>query len=361
MRDVFILFVGLFIFIGCNNYSFNRSDEKRAKFEPPDGKCILFIGQDLGAIGGVQGYSDGYLDHFEAPGGFTMYTNLRPGDVSFGKIYRGLDGIWETDNWGSGDCNMQLQVNDLDLKNSALAIGLELVNHEKAVARGEYDHMIDSLATWVKSLGKRPVFLRTGYEFDGHAWNHYDRESFVVAFKRVKDRFDSLHVENVAFVWQSVGWGTSYEEYEKWYPGDEYVDWCGYSFFNHHKEAKPLLDFAKDHHKPVFIAEATPVFDGLESTPECDFDNPEQAKKAWDQWFKQLFQTINRNPRLIKAVSYINVNWRVQDMWQNPPFSSCDTRIQASDYVSKNWQKEISKDTYLKASDKLFPILWNEK
>lgn len=69
---------------------------------------------------------------------------------------------------------MQMQLNDLDFKYCCLAIGLELVNHEKAVARGEYDNMIDSLTIWVKSLGERPVFLRSGYEFDGHQWwfNH---------------------------------------------------------------------------------------------------------------------------------------------------------------------------------------------
>ncbi len=348
------------LIVACKDSPHFLNLREKEKFEPENGKCLLFIGQDIGAIGGLENYKKGYLDYFETPSGITAYTNLRTGDVSYGSIYRGLDGIWQTDNWGAGDCNMQMQLNDLDFKYCCLAIGLELVNHEKAVARGEYDNMIDSLAIWVKSLGERPVFLRPGYEFDGHQWNHYDRESYIAAFKHIHDRFDSLEVENVAWVWQSRGWGTNYNELEDWYPGDEYVDWCGYSFFNRCKEAEPMLEFARDYGKPVFIAEATPVFDTNEGmTAECDFDIQEQAKMAWDRWFKELIRTIDKNPNLIKAVSYINVNWREQDMWQNPPFSFCDSRIQIDKYVSKNWIKEISKDKYLKPSAELFRTLNN--
>jgi hypothetical protein len=34
-----------------------------AKFEPPAGKTLMLIGQDLGAIGGMENYSNGYVDN----------------------------------------------------------------------------------------------------------------------------------------------------------------------------------------------------------------------------------------------------------------------------------------------------------
>ncbi|MBX2875052.1 MAG: glycoside hydrolase family 26 protein, partial [Saprospiraceae bacterium] len=231
--------------------------ESLAKFEPPNGKCILFVGQELESIGGLEDWNDGYYDHFEAPGGFTMYTNFSPGDNSFGYVLKGLDGVFTTDDWGDYPSNMSLQLADPDFKHAALAIGLSMVNHEKKVANGKHDRLIKRMGEWLKSLGRRPVFLRIGYEFGG-AWNHYDRADFIKAYRRIKDRLDAMGVNNVAYVWQSHGWEEPMELLESWYPGDEYVDWCAYSFFSRWDETN-MIEFARKKGKTVFIAEATPT------------------------------------------------------------------------------------------------------
>ncbi len=334
------------------------------KFEPADGECILFVGQDLGAIGGFEGYSDGYLDHFEIPGGFTMYTNFRPGDTSYGHVYRGLDGVKTTDNWGSGDCNMQMQIDNPKFKNSALAIGLELVNHDSATAYGVHDSLILELGKWINGLGERPVFLRIGYEFDAPDWNNYDKEHYKAAFKHIKTVYDSMGIDNIAYVWQSKGFGSTEEELAEWYPGDEHVDWCGYTHFVWGvKGGKPMIDFARKHNKPVFIAEATPMlFQGDTLPQDCFLDNPEHAKQAWETWFVDFFKVVEENPDVVKAISYINVDWPSQAMWENnPPFKHIDSRIQVSPLIKENWMKEISKEKYLKASPDLFNHLWGQK
>ena len=197
------------------------STRKLAKFEPSR-RCLVFAGQSLSAIGGLDDFNDGYLDHFPKPAGFTMYTNLRPGDQSFGHEYDGNDGLVKTDDWGDGPNNMSLQIADEDFNNLALAIGLELVNHEVACAKGERDAQIKFLGKWIKSLGDRPVFLRIGYEFDGHPWNHYDREGFIASFKRIRKMFEEMEIDNVAYVWQSCGFMSNMEQLEQWYPGDEF-------------------------------------------------------------------------------------------------------------------------------------------
>ena len=101
----------------------------QTKFEPKDGECLFFIGQDMGATGGLNNYTDGYCDHFDVPTGFTVYTNFSPGGESFGFYAKGNDGIKTKANWGAGDTCAQCYIDDDDYKNSVIAIGLSLVEH----------------------------------------------------------------------------------------------------------------------------------------------------------------------------------------------------------------------------------------
>lgn len=336
---------------------------QRAKFEPADGEVILFAGQEQEAIGGVEGYEDGYFNHFDAPGGFTMYTNLCPDDTMFGNVLKGLDGVFTTDKWGDFPSNMTQQLEDEDFRHSALAIGLWLVNHDEEIAEGGQDSLIEVMGNWLKSLGRRPVFLRIGYEFSG-AWNHYDREAFLKSYRRIKDKLDAMEVTNVAYVWQSHGWEEPDSLLEAWYPGDEYVDWCAYSFFSRWDEAN-MIDFARKKGKPVFIAEATPTISTETTrtngkTKEIILGNPAQAEEAWEKWFIPFFKTINDNPDVVKAVSYINCHWKSHPMWvDNPSFQDVDARLQTSEMISEKWREETSKEKYLKADPGLFDKLWN--
>ncbi|MCK8521750.1 endo-1,3-beta-xylanase [Aquimarina sp. D1M17] len=339
-----------------------------AKFEPKKGEVLLFVGQELEAVGGLEKYNDGYLDHFEKPAGWTTYTNINPGENSFGRIQEGLDGIYDTHDWGDNDYNASLQLADKDYDNMALAIGLQFVNHEEKVADGTHDQYIHKLADFLLSLGKRPVFLRIAYEFDGEPWNHYDKESTKKAYIRMVNILRERGVKNTAYVWQSTGFMSPNEgDLESWYPGDEYVDWLGFSFFNRWAEQK-MIDFARKKGKPVFIAEASPTithpdFDkNTGNTKEIQLDNPAQAEEAWNEWFVPFFKTIDDNPDVIKAVHYINCHWDSHRMWfDNPTFKRVDARLHLSDTISKRWRKETSKPKYIKSSPDLYDNLWNSK
>ncbi len=341
-----------------------QSERPRAKFEPEHGKVLLFVGQELEAIGGLDAFDNGYLDHFPAPAGWTAYTFLMPGDsTTFSLPLDGLDGIWSTDTWGDGYSNMSLQATDPSFQHMALAIGLAMVNHEEAVANGEPDDLIHRLANYMQELAPRPVFLRIGYEFDGHSWNHYDLDHYKAAYRRIKDIFDEIGVDNVAYVWQSTGWVSIQDMLEEWYPGNEYVDWCGYSFFSRWKEVE-MIDLARKKGKPVFIAEASPTvsdhtvkFDG--QTRPIVLSDPAQAQEAWDKWFTPFFSTIDAHPDLVKAISYINCHWKNNDLWKNnPTFQRVDARLQTSDMISRKWLEEIGQDKYLHASETLFDYLY---
>ncbi len=338
---------------------------KRAKFEPEDGQVILFVGQELEAVGGLEEYNEGYLDYFETPAGWTTYTNINPGENSFGRVQEGLDGLYETHDWGDNDYNATLQLNDPDYQNMALAIGLQFVNHEEKVADGTHDEYINGLADFLLSLGERPVFLRIAYEFDGEPWNHYDKESTIKAYKRIVDMCRAKGVTNTAYVWQSTGFMSPNDgDLESWYPGDDYVDWLGYSFFNRWEDQK-MIPFAREKGKPVFIAEASPTISDVDAkttgnTIETQLSNPDQAEDAWQRWFIPFFKTIDDNPDVVKAISYINCHWDSHPMWfDNPTFKRIDARLQLSDSISSRWEEITSQPKYIKSSPDLYEKLYN--
>lgn len=147
MKKLFYLAIVLCA-IACTN---KKSSVNYAKFEPEDGKCLVFIGQDMEAIGGIEG-KEGYVNFFGTPAGITIYTNIRPGDVSYGYTYQGLDGLTSNANWGAGNCFADAQLASPLLKGCDVAIGLELVNHEEKVASGEHDSYIIRLGEWIQNI-----------------------------------------------------------------------------------------------------------------------------------------------------------------------------------------------------------------
>lgn len=349
LKNITYLFVLLICCVAAtkSHYSSGKSFQtEHAKFEPADGECIFFIGQDLGATGGLNNYKDGYCDHFEMPAGVTTYTGFSPGSESFGYYQKGNDGIKTIANWGAGDNCAQCYLDDEDYKYSVIAIGLSIVGNEKEIALGKRNNLVQELGDWIKE-SKRPVFLRIGYEFDGWDWNHYNRKYYLEAWRQIHRLFKEMKVDNVAFVWQSKGNGSGQDVLEKWYPGDDLVDWCGYSYFNNPDQE--MLMFARKHKKPVFIAEATPVLHNGVEFSNARLTDSVIAKRVWQEWFIPFINTLNENKDVIKAFSYINANWAAQPMWAtNPVFKKVDSRIQESDFISKNWKEEMAKPRYLK-------------
>ena len=242
------------LFIACSSPKDHplpktTADSSRlSKFEPANGKVILFLGQELESIGGTEHYTDGYFDHFPPAGGFTQYTNFLNGISSFGYKHRGLDGLTTLDNWGDGPESMAITVSAPKLKKSCLAIVLDISQgNDRITAEGGFDDLIYTLGNWLKNLGDRPVFLRIGYEFDGFEWNHYQKEFYIPAWRRIRNKLDSMGVNNVAYVWQSKGAGANRDTMDAFYPGDKYVDWVAYSFFIPADANHPMIQFAREH------------------------------------------------------------------------------------------------------------------
>jgi hypothetical protein len=343
--------------------------QQKAKFEPPLGKTLLIIGQDLGAVGGFAApNNNGYAENIPVrAGGITTYSSMPS-----------LGGLSMKINYGSGDICAQCITSNALYYNSTLAMGLYMVNQEKNMAEGGQDIQIKILGKWIKDTN-RPVFLRIGYEFDGN-WNHYDPYYYKMAFQRIVKIFDSLQVKNCAFVWQS---STSpvddiiegkHEDLNDWYPGDEYVDWIGYSWFlNSPKQIEltdELVNFARAHKKPVMVCESAPqgydlanltkrnivtILDG----PSGSGTKKKSPEEIWEEWYVPFFNYIEKNKDVVKIVSYINANWDAQPMW-GPPYKEGywgDTRVEANPVIKNKWLETIGKENWLHGSPGLFQDL----
>jgi len=332
----------------------------RALFEPEPGKQLLIIGQDLGAIGGFEAPNNsGYVDHVGIrPGGVTTYLSLPA-----------LQGMLKKVNLNSGDLHAQGIIDNPVFRESVLAIGLHFVGQEKSIAAGKQDEQVKALAEWVKGA-KRPVFLRIGYEFDG-SWNKYDPEAYKQSFQRIVRLFREAGVKNCAMVWQSCtspvsGYKT--RDIRDWYPGDDVVDWMGYSWFLNAKEqvelTERLLAFAREKGKPVMVCEAAPqgydtgnltnrsIYGGKDSRPRT----PEEI---WKDWYTPWFRYVEDNKEIVRVVAYINVNWNSQLMW-GPPYRNGywgDSRVEVNPVIKEKWIEKISSASLLNASPDLFQKL----
>jgi len=339
--------------------------------QAPKHQKLLILGQDLGAIRGYMA-----SDCCPRPDGLTAYLDfydiLKDGDFGgLGIDKNGQDSGFEFD-WGAGPVSAYRTATEFGV--DGLAIGLSITENEhpgglQQLIDGKFDEQIRQLAHFL-SMVKGPVYLRIGYEFDG-AWNegYENPNKYKAAFVRIVDVLREEQADNFVTVWQA---GTStaddildgaHEDITRWYPGDEYVDWMGFSWFmNPHETVQvsssyspktplelteELLAFARQQKKPVMVAEASPqamdlrekfmadhspIWDGAPGENRISMTDDE----IWDHWFAPTFELLEDNRDVIHAFAYINADWDSQPMW-GPPYTSGfwgDSRLEVNDNVA---------------------------
>jgi hypothetical protein len=380
----------------------------------PAGRRVQFVlGQDGGTL---RAFRSAVIDQdrqFPVPSGVSLFTSINGATP--------LNGLWSSVDYGVGPTQFE---DVLSSYGGVLTIGLELIDYSqkldtadrnlssKAIAGDpsvpaatvrSYRRWVDELVRYARSTG-RPVYLKIGYEFDGH-WNQYDPASYRGAFRYVAGRIRELGARNVATVWQSAAWGAQipqdktlpYQSYEsalavsegraarfwdQWYPGDDAVDWLGISQFATENYAKSqwacprtrdqevvpprsvqnaFLEYARAHRKPVMIAESAPQgYDLGKLTAACIFaegqpwvnSEPVTARQVWDEWFRPTFAYIRDNQDIIRSVTYINTNWNSQDVWKCTGPTTCgsgywgDTRLEANPTILALVKRELRSPRY---------------
>ncbi len=339
----------------------------KGKFTAKTGQTMLIIGQDFGS---VQGYTNS--GKFPEIAGITQYTNIYD-----------LAGLTSSVNYGSGEMNLQKAMDTYP--NSALSIGLFMVEDNDGkgnpdrlgrvdhpngltdIANGTYDIEIKRLAKFAKDNVPRPIFLRIGYEFDGE-WNHYEPSKYIRAYNHIVETMNAEGVTNVAYVWQSATYGTTYEgrHIKDWYPNPAYVDYVGISFFFYDENfngpnLQKALDIARAEKKPIMMAEVSAQYYELDQKTFHWVGNgaslqgtPMTSEEIWKQyWEDQLLPFVHKNDDVVRCVAYINADWQSQPQWKFPDANNGfwgDTRIEVNEYISQKWNEEIRTDFWLHGS-----------
>ncbi len=260
----------------------------------------------------------------------TFGPNLKP--VIY-MDYVGLDNIGKLNKlmsvWNSYDFGVVPQL--------GLAMthdGKPELRYEHKVVAGEFDNQIDTLCALLNKWDK-PIFIRVGYEFNGF-WNGYKAPDFVEAWKKVAMAIRKADTKNqVALVWCFAVDGDE-DDYMKFYPGDDWVDWWSIDVFGTWHFARPetqaFIDDALKHKKPVMIGESTPRRMPVQ-----------KGEEAWRRWFIPYFNLVRDNPH-VKSFCYINWNWKGTpwDDWG-------DGRLHDNSIIKAHWKQEMSDAAYMKA------------
>ena len=319
------------------------------KFEPPDGQVLVFIGQDNESVGGTSSYNDGYVNHIGIPAGVTTYAYMVEGGKNkFGYNFDvgHIDGLLTEVNWGAGPVCAECYLASGQFSNSIIHISISMENNgEYLIADGTYDYLIDELAVFLQTHRDHPFFLRIGYEFDSPT-DKYEHGKFKLAFRRIVDRLHNQGIDNFATVYSASSVSVGAFFWDAYYPGDDYVDWIGYSYWNAAPEYKGGLDFARQHGKPVIIAESAPLLVSFAT---------DDGAKIWEEWFIPYFQHVLDNSDVIKAISYINADWSSQVMWKRAAWK--DTRIQANDIIHEKWISVIENPIFINGDDDVFGLI----
>ena len=189
---------------------------------PARGKTALIIGQDYRSI--LE-----YSKSIEKPFGFMTYTA-----ISFNSS-ESLAGLKFPVDYGSG---IEWSKGLLEFQSgSSLQIGLYLVNSCGYIMTGLLDGYIDELGSFLKKYSEHSIYLRIGYEFDSEENNYSLRIQPLFGIPLVLNRVMACRLNVLCHVFAS-----NLDDDIEWFPGDEYVDWCGVSLFQQPYDCQTIAD-----------------------------------------------------------------------------------------------------------------------
>ena len=339
------------------------------KFEPEGQRVLVFVGQDNESVGGNQNNQDssevwkkGYIDAgLPMPAGISTYIAIADSSTNpSANVPEGftIAGLHNKTEYGAGPVCLKCYLDKTSaLDKSDLVVHLSIyyadpVSRASEIAAGKFDTQIREIAAFIKSYPHIAFMVRPGYEFDGQYQRAgVEAKDYIGAFRRVGDLFKEEKLNNVALVFSSESPNTEVSLWESFYPGNDYVDWIGFSVFldtNTADDAGALV-FAKGVDKPVFIAEAAFADKRI---------NEQTGQEIWDKYFTRLLELVKNKPDLIKGIAYINTDWTSQPLWENVSFfDETDSRIQQSTTLKSLWEKELSDQRYILGDDNVLEAI----
>jgi len=187
---------------------------------------------------------------------------------------------------------------------AGMQVCLEPVGGLESVEDGSYLHQFASEA---KESGI-PIFLRFANEMnDGsNPWGQKDSQLYIQKFRLVAD---IMHREapNVVMCWAPNDWPVG--SADKYYPGDDAVDWVGISCFppyvsnSQSKHGMKFTERTKEIYdkyaarKPIYLAEGAPI-------QNIEFQDDPSVTPVAAKELKEFYDEIARRYPSFKAVFY---------------------------------------------------------
>ncbi len=355
---------------------------------PPAGHTQVIVGQDAAT---VRDYAAEMGPGYE-PAGAMDYVFLESAPAQFAARLKKLDA--EFGQWPDGAVQLGVTLGRSPFwstlqGNPGSPGGVEVV-------RGAYDAQIDQLATWMKASADRTFHLRVGYEFDllGGQWG--PPGLFQDAYRHVVDRLRADGVTNALYVWhssgamfkstdysamvglagtfdktpggqadplleaiavalrtggQAAGNGGDLVPIREFYPGRDYVDLFGISYWDdsfgagrsserarkiYRTRTQEILDEAKRLGLPLSLAESTPAYIGFNHGADSV------------AWLRDWFDLIERND--IRSASLIVPDWPALPggFWGQPYWNGFwpDARVAHYDDTRRLWRAKLAEDRY---------------
>jgi beta-mannanase len=183
------------------------------------------------------------------------------------------------------------------------------------IAQGRHDVYLRQLAEGVRALGK-PVFIRYGHRMDDPANRGWvgSPERYLAAWRHVREIFAGLPA---SFVWAPTAAAFASDSADRFYPGDDQVDWVAADGYNGPgcrpqggwRELSDIFgDFyvwGSSHGKPLMIGETGSVEDGADP-----------AGKA--AWFDHAARDLATQMPQVQALIYFDAK------------KACDYRVATS-------------------------------
>ncbi|WP_256685312.1 glycoside hydrolase family 26 protein [Halococcus qingdaonensis] len=280
---------------------------------------------------------------------------------------------------------------------------------EREIANGEYDDQIDEWASlldsWAHPRGDntrgRRFYFRPAHEMNGNwfPWSALDAtrveataapetddgdgedptagipEDYVGMWRQLYKRFSETKLDesNIQWIWSPNADEIGGIRAERYYPGDDYVDWVGLDGFNFGGSQQystgqsnwrspaelfdPMLNRMRElTDKPVALTEFA-----SSSIPSSGNGHDPQQKA---QWIDDAFSYVSEND--IKMTCWFNVDKTGQDETDWAVFGGSRGTDQASvggeQYSSyQNYKQALSADKYLAALPDYPPLLTDDE
>lgn len=177
----------------------------------------------------------------------------------------------------------------------------------KQIGLGVWDAYFDEFADTVKAFNS-PVFISINHEMNG-TWYPYSEAApgsentaadYVKMWRRIVDIFRQRGANNVAWVWSPNIPDVGPVPATSYYPGDDYVDWVGVSFYSANRPTDlDKLYKTYSQRKPFFITEWA-------TNPAKNLYNPKYPGDA--AWVNQFFDSLETRYQRVKAISWFQWN-----------------------------------------------------